>query len=684
MKKTILLLASLCIGFFANAQYYLQSNVGANQNPNALNNDNEYPSGGGLDPSWTLLLTSSAAPAWSAATNIPFPFQFNGAPVTQFKVSNSAVVTFDVATALAAPSFTPAILPNTGIPDKSVMAWGIRGTGANDFVMQKTFGTAPNRQYWIFFTSYSSIGATTNYHYFSIVLEETSNKIYVVDQRTSATGTNPLTVGLQIDGTTAINVAGSPAATFQAGTDFTPIDNSYYTFIPGTQPAFDLATQSITTNEFIAAGNTSITGTIKNFGTSTITSMNVNYTDNGGAVVTAPLNGLSIAPNAVYNFTHPTPWNATIGTHTIVAYASNLNGNPDQATANDQSTKTIQVLSKIIKRTPLIEVYTSSTCPPCKPGNEILHGIIDTILVDKPVTVKFQQDFPGTGDPYATAESINRRTAIYGINSIPRLELDGGWNGNAGGFTYPLLSAAKNVPAQFEMNGEYVLNPSAKSVNGKVRFSPAFNNPAGATKLYIAVLENKTDKNVKTNGEVEFLQVMKKMIPSNNGTTLNAINNGVWDSVSFNYTFNGAYRLPLDGTTGNVINHTIENSVEEMEDLYVVAWIQGNNKSVYQAAFLNGSFPTGVAQVSSSIQNVSIYPNPAKNIVNISLENIDSKKATILLMDTKGDIINSKQIIMNAGTNNTSLNLTNLPSGTYSVAIIDSKNNSIVKQITIQ
>jgi hypothetical protein len=684
MKKNILILVCFVASFSCKAQYYLQSWVDINQNPGALNTDVEYPSGGGLSTTWSQIHGAFASPTWSAATTIPFPFQFNGSSVTQFKVSNSAVVTFDVGTALPAPTFTPSALPNAAIPDNSVCVWGLQGIGANDFVMSKTFGTAPNRQYWIFFTSYSTPGAAANYNYFSIVLEETSNNIYIVDQRNSITGTNPLTLGLQINGTSAVQVAGSPNANFEAGTDFTPNDNTYYAFIPGIQPAYDLSVTNISTNEFAVAGNVAISGTIKNLGTTTINSLTLNYTDNGGTPVSAPITGLNIAPNTNYLFLHPTQWNATIGTHTIAVYASNLNGNIDQAMANDQDTKVIQVLSKIIKRTPLIEVYTSSTCPPCKPGNENLHAIIDTILVDPPVTIKFQQDFPGTGDPYATAEAINRRTGIYAINSIPRLELDGGWDGNAGSFTYSLLNNAKNKPAEFEMNGEYVLNPTLKSVSGKVRYSPAFNNTAGSTLLHIAILENKTINNVKTNGEVEFTQVMKKMVPSNTGTILPAITSGNWDSIAFSYTFNGAYRLPTNGQTANVINHATEHSVEEMGDLYVIAWIQGTNKSVYQAAVLNGNFPTTITEVSNLIQNISVYPNPAKENVQINFENKDSKSATILLIDMKGDLMQSKRMNLQNGPNNTSFHVSELPTGVYSISIIDEKNNSITKQIVVE
>jgi hypothetical protein len=686
MKKILLSMALVAIGFASNAQYYMLPNVGANTNPGGLNNDDEYPSGGGLATTWTQALGVNAAPTWSAAINLPFAFQFNGSAVNQFKVSNSGVVTFDVATTLAAPSFTPASLPNASIPDKSVCYWGIQGTGANDFVMQKTFGTAPNRQFWIFFSSFSSASAVANYHYASIVLEETTNKIYAVDQRNVATGTNPLTIGLQINSNSALQVAGSPSASFSAGADFTPADNTYYEFIPGVQPAFDLSVSKITSSDFAVAGNNNITGIIKNLGTAAITSLTINYTDNAGAVVAAPLTGLNIAGGTNYNFTHPTPWNATIGTHTIEAYATNPNSNVDQNTSNDKKSKSISVLSKLIQRTPLIEVFTSSTCPPCKPGNEVLHNIIDPITSNIPVTIKYQQNFPGTGDPYATTESINRRTGVYAIGSIPRLELDGGWDGNAGSFTNALLTAANAVPAQYEMNGDYILNVADKKVTGKVRYSPAFNNAAGNTILHIAVLEKRTDKNVKNNGEVEFLQVMKKMIPTNNGTILPAINSGVWDSTSFTYTFNGNYRLPSDGQAANIINHTTENSVEDFNNLYVISWLQSTNKSVYQAAYLSGTVtggtPAGIANNKANVE-VSIYPNPTSDFLNINLEKIEGSKALIMLVDVNGDLVSSNEVNLNV-TKKSTIDVKAYASGIYSVIVLDEHQNSIGQQVNIK
>ncbi|MBL7765276.1 MAG: T9SS type A sorting domain-containing protein [Chitinophagaceae bacterium] len=668
----------------AHAQYWQIPNPNANTNPGSINSDDEYPSGGGLPAGWVTVHSPSATAAWSAAVTLPFAFQFNGTAVTSYKVSNSGILTFDVGTALAAPGFTRGALPNAAIPDNSICIWGLGGLGTNDLVVAKTFGTAPNRQYWIQFSSYG-YGTTTsdgsNFTYWSMVLEETSNKIHIVDNRTGGyANADKVSAGVQVNATTAWSVATSPDLVSLAGTDPTPADNSYYTFIPGTPPAYDLAMTAITTPAFVVSGNNNITGTIRNLGSTTITSMDINYTIDGGATVTSTLNSLSIAPLAYYNFTHPTPWNATIGAHTVDAWATNLNGsNADANPGDDHKQKSVFVLSENIQRVPLFEVYTSSTCGPCNPGNANYHSIVNTKPAADYVSVKFQQDFPGTGDPYCTTEAVNRRTNMYGINSIPRMEIDGGWDGNANSFTTQLYDDARAIPAQYKMNGTY--NVYNKTVTTKVRFSPLFN--ATGAKLYVAVLEGKTTANVKSNGETEFFQVMKKMIPTETGTTLPNTAIGSWDSLSFTYTFNGDYRLPTDGQAANRIVHTTEHSVEEFSDLYVVAWIQGANKTVYQAANLTLNIPAGTENLSEAIESVKVYPNPATDVIHVNMNLLQSGRIFATLVDNQGNVVVSKSIQGQTGKNQVEFNTQAVAQGMYHLIVSDARGNSSVQEVVI-
>ena len=152
MKRILTLLSVVLSALTVHAQYYYLPST-TNGNPGGLNADSEYPVGGGLSTTWTSISSPNAStPQWSSINAIPFSFDFNGSAVTHYKVSTSGVLTFDTA-AVTPPSYTKGTLPNAGIPDKSVCIWGLAGPGANDIIVKKTFGSAPNRQHWVFFAS---------------------------------------------------------------------------------------------------------------------------------------------------------------------------------------------------------------------------------------------------------------------------------------------------------------------------------------------------------------------------------------------------------------------------------------------------------------------------------------------------------------------------------------------------
>ena len=52
-------------------------------------------------PFWTVILgPNQSTPSWSSTETIPFNFNFNGLPVTQYKVSSTGVLTFETSTIL--------------------------------------------------------------------------------------------------------------------------------------------------------------------------------------------------------------------------------------------------------------------------------------------------------------------------------------------------------------------------------------------------------------------------------------------------------------------------------------------------------------------------------------------------------------------------------------------------------
>jgi len=614
--RTLTILVFLLAGASVSAQYYyLPSTV--NGNPGGLNSDGEYPVGGGLAATWTAISTAPAAtPAWSSTQTLPFAFQFNGSAVTQFKVSTSGILTFDVA-ALTAPSYTKAALPDASIPNNSVCIWGLASVGTNDFIVTKTFGTAPNRQQWVMFSSYGQVGSTC-WTYWSMVLEETTNKIYVVDQRNSCTGAT-LSIGIQVNSSTAYSVAGSPSVAIQAGTDATAADNKYYEFIPGVQLANNFIGNEVTVDDFLVLGQAPFTMTAKflNGGSNAITSAGLNYRINGGAAVSATVSTLNVASAATATLTHPQAWTPTaVGTYTVDFWTSNPNGQADSDPSNDTVTKQVVVVNSIATRRPLIEVFSSSTCAPCAPANTTFKNLMDQQTAGEISYIKYQMSWPGTGDPYYTLEAAAKRT-LYGVNSVPNAQIDGGWNGHAGQITQPLLNQYKGVPSFMNLAGYYTVDAATKKVDMVINTTPLVSTNK-ALSLQVAIYEKSTTQNAKSNGETVFYKVMKKMVPDQNGTALSNLTDGVMQTANLSYTFNGSYTLPINASAP--VDHAVAHTVEDFNDLGVMVWIQDMaTKEIYQSVDLSSS---GIGLGESAKNSVRLFPNPASDLVRVDLSKV--------------------------------------------------------------
>lgn len=644
MKK-LLTLPVLLLGIGLNAQYYMNDYTTAGQNPGNLNNDAEYPVGSGLDPSWVSFHNSSATPAWSTAQSIPFAFSFNGTPVTQYMSSNTGVVTFDVATAVPAPALTSSALPSANIPDMSVCVWGIQGTGANDKVVKKTFGTAPYRQHWIFYTSYTY---STYYTYFSIVLEETTNNIYVVDQRSSGTLT-ALAVGVQVNSTTAYAVnGGSNNVNSVAGTDPLAADNGYYEFVPGTRPAQDMAAVAENNALYVVLSQApfNINADFRSFGSSNVTSYNMNYSVNGGPAVSGSIGSVNVATQGSTTGTHPTGWTPpSTGTYNFKVWADNINGNADAYNYNDTISFLINVVDTLCPRTVLMEVFTSSTCGPCAAGNANMDNNIVPNISNYTI-IKYQQDFPAPGDPYQTTEAVNRR-GYYGINSIPRMEIDGQWDGNAASLTTGIFNQYQAMPAFMEISVNSAFY-SGTTVTVSAQIKPLINYSGSNFSYHVVVIENQTTGNVGTNGETSFNQVMMNMHPTETGTAVTSLT--AMTPISVNAT------IPMGSTF-----------VEQMSDLKVVVFVQDNTtKEVLQSAWLDVD-PASVADIDANGNGITnVYPNPASNNVTMNYTVSENQNVTWTMTNAMGQVVRENDSEgANQGENTVSINTADLADGVY-------------------
>ncbi len=665
MKKYYLslFLSAITLGLFGQGYYQIPA-INAGTNPGNLNNDPEQPEAflSGNNLGYTTVLSSGAADQWSPAQTIPFSFNFNGSAETQFYVSASGVVTFAASTPTTTPGFTPALLPAAGIPPKSVCAWGLDLTGANDAVVSKTFGTAPNRQHWVIWASASNSALGAGWAYWGIVLEETTDRIYIVDMRNfSQGGANvALTAGIQVDGSTAYNVTGSPALggqnTATGGNQSDALDNTYYEFVYGTQPQYDLALISASISD-IAGLTTAETfeALVQNKGSETITTFNYNFDDNQGNQGSTPISQ-TLGTGDFATITMNPGWTAPgPGTYTIDLDISDPNANPDANPGDNSLTFTVQA-AQDVPRTFLAEKFTSSTCPPCASWN---NNVYNTALANynganKNLVINYQVPIPSPGDPSLNPDSEGRRQ-WYGISSAPTMLANGAevdysavqtW-GDALTAYQAAETAGAAAPAFVSVSGFATYDRSGGSTaDVTVNASVASNLDlsTGNYALQMVVLQNNYVYNQASNGDFNYKHVMRKMLPDPNGTALNLTAGG---SANFQET----YQFTVGNVSGGATSGNFNLWNDDVEAIVFVE--DRDNQRIMNAAFAG---MTWVGIDESNIVKASIYPNPANDVLNIDLDGeqnlsvniIDLTGKTVISEDfglTTGEVINTSDLV---------------------------------------
>lgn len=127
-----------------------------------------------------------------------------------------------------------------------------------------------------------------------------------------------------------------------------------------------------------------------------------------------------------------------------------MNDKPSSTVSDDTIRSVVNVNDTSITRKLLHENFTSSTCPPCKPGNETLHGVLNN-YPDLWTELNYHFYFPGTGDPYYTTECATRSTYYGGINAIPATLVDGRTNINPNGYTAQTFVENQEIPAFYQI-----------------------------------------------------------------------------------------------------------------------------------------------------------------------------------------------------------------------------------------
>ncbi len=552
MQKVLFTLLFLALSLPSWAQYYILSYQNVGRNPGGLNTEQETS---GLPSGWTTILTGGTSQAWSDAVSLPFGFLFNGQPYNQFKVSTTGVLTFDLS-ATDVPGVDNTALPSAEIPNNSIAIWGLKTVSASELVTARTFGSSPNRQYWITYRAfeYEEANAPIADIYWSIVLEEGTNRIYLVDQRgpAFASWSASLTLGLQFDQSNAIQVDGSPNLANLASNGTSPNDNSYYAFSLGNQPQNDVEMLDLSPSDLVVIneGPFKVSADLINVGNAGLSDVKFYYSVDGQTI------GAHHIANPGNTVTHRIPWQPTApGTYELRAWLEYPNSSNDPTPENNEATTTVRVIETPPDRLSLIESFTAHNCGPCAFGNPILDNVVDN---NYPAVahLKFVTVFLGQTDPRRLFNPADNATRVsyYGVNAIPTAYINGTTDKNSSAVIRNDVSSGDNLPGEVAIDIEEGI--SGSNIDVSVDFTPVNQEYLGQDiRAHVAVVQNELyyPQPTGSNGEKDYFYTMRYMIPSANGTPV-------------------AY----DGSTTTVAGTRSINPIFDGSLMHVVAYVQNH------------------------------------------------------------------------------------------------------------
>ncbi|MBC7448734.1 MAG: T9SS type A sorting domain-containing protein, partial [Hymenobacteraceae bacterium] len=236
------------------------------------------------------------------------------------------------------------------------------------------------------------------------------------------------------------------------------------------------------------------------------------------------------APGDTARFEFPQGWvRPAPGDHRLVAWVKTAAAQPDGLAANDTLATMVQVATRDVPRRVLQEIATSSSCPPCVIFDDSLRAKdrrYPGLAIER---IAYPLDFPGAGDPYYLPEFRARvQVNVRNIRNVPLPPQVVAPDMVAAGATVVdptgrFFSTALPAYVLEIKRLQLFLAPLAltgtcrvrgDTVSGAVTIDPVRWLPGRTHSLLVVIKERRTTGNASTNGQTEFHDVAKKILPT--------------------------------------------------------------------------------------------------------------------------------------------------------------------------
>lgn len=392
---------------------------------------------------------------------------------------------------------------------------------------------------------------------------------------------------------------------------------------------------------------TQFTGDIFNLGFQSVNSFKLNYSVNGGPVVSSTISGVNIAPYSSYHYEYPNNYSPTAnGGYNIKMWTSDINGaNADSDHSNDSLPRFIQAISNNVTKRPVFEEFTGAWCGYCPDGNLKLElakaatpSLIPVSIHRGSTTSDKMQSTEGSvrADLYAIGYPSGILDAVFFLDEsdvafdrVVSSNTDNAWLDKIN-VRIPMASPA-NVSL---VNKTYDAGTRQLTVTVRADFGAAV---TGDYRLNLYIIEDSVVgsgtgynqvnyySNASQGGSAwsgsPYAPLADPIVGWAHNHVLRKALGGAWGDASIipstvtagsNYTKTYTYTLPGTWREDYV---SIVGLVEEYNDDYKYRNILNGEE-----AKLIGSW-AGVEQVNNdNFASISVYPNPASNMLKVGFE----------------------------------------------------------------
>ena len=165
------------------------------------------------------------------------------------------------------------------------------------------------------------------------------------------------------------------------------------------------------------------------------------------------------------------------------------------------------------------------------------------------------------------------RTGYYSVTSVPNSVLDGNiYNGHPSGWNISTVNNRLEDPSPFDILIYHELVENDGIFNVSMMIKATEDVPAGM-KAQLAVIEKHIHFNSPpgSNGEVDFYNVMKKMLPGSSGTELPAFAPGEYKILQYSWEYQNVYdvdELAVVGFAQNSSTKEVLQAANSSDELF--------------------------------------------------------------------------------------------------------------------